>query len=239
MVNPIFPKALCSLQVEVSKTWRHSCQLDLSGNRWEAWGKELNKPFFFFSIYLFFVQWAPVLLGDDHQLTGLIHKVYKTHIESLCEQFLSFAMALEIPQWLLWYNRTTMCPYPWKGMSTGPGGLATLHITERGNYLQTPDSGGLFFAFSGAVHGLRKRIAQTFLKTCRKTLNSPNLGQQEQALLYRLESRLSRQSLCFCRGPGLGSQHLDGDFETAFNSSSKVPNVLFLTSVDTRHPCYA
>ena len=79
MVNPIFPKALCSLWVKVSKAWRHSCQLDLSGNRWEAWGKELDKSFFFSSIYLFLVQWAPVLLGDDHQLTGLIHKVYKTH----------------------------------------------------------------------------------------------------------------------------------------------------------------
>lgn len=153
-------------------------------------------------------------------------------------------MALEIPQWhFMWYNRTTVCPYPWKGMSTGPGGLAALHITERWNYLQTPDSGGLFFAFSGAVYGLRKRIAKTFLKTCRKTLNSPNFGQQEHSLLYRLESCLSRQSICFCRGPGLGSQHLDGDFETACNSSSKVSNVLFWplwtpgTCAMLRHTC--
>lgn len=127
-------------------------------------GKGVEQVIFLFSIYLFFVQWSPVLLGDDHQLTGLIHKVCKTHIESLCEQFLLFAMALEIPQrHFMWYNRTTVCPYPWKGMSTGPGGLAALHITERWNYLQTPDSGGLFFAFSGAVYGLRKRIAKTFL----------------------------------------------------------------------------
>lgn len=114
-------------------------------------------------------------------------------------------------------------PIHGRGISTGPGGLATPHITERWNYLQTPDSGRTVFAFSGAVHGLRERTAKTFLKNLEFSKPWP----ARNSLLYRLERCLSRQSTCFCRGHGLGAQHLDGGFETACNSSSKVSRVLF------------
>lgn len=77
-------------------------------------------------------------------------------------------------------------PSPWKGLSTCPGGLPSLHVTETRNlpYLQTPNFVRMFWAFSGGSVWVKRKDCWSFPeKHAERPWFPPNPGQQQCSLL--------------------------------------------------------